>query len=640
MDLQERDLDLLKHYADQLVNLDAKRRLNSLRESSEQQSKRIRREAAEQIATHPENFVEIEKQEYEQLQRVYKSFWDAIAPEMLEWFSKQDFHVVYLYMKEIWPLNEILRNDIASWRQRLILEYPDYWLVNAQGQTGNLRESTVQELLSDATQGSGPRSRPPTEQDAMYLLYQKARRLTRFISKAAASGSLNRKGLPRITAREVAVERQPMVEEVQFHKALFSGRHFVTVLGTVDESDDPDVPDRWTMRIVWFDLGRRQSYRTEDTILPATISGLGDVQIGENALIFRWNLNEQDEHINVFNLNSGQWIFDNPVIVGAALRGHDTSIVLVTRANEVVLLERDQDDYQEYSMLLTEFIAWVRGDMANPPAQHDNGDLALRNGLIPAPAEVFLQSRSAGGERWLEIFGRWIPRTKFPDDVSTVFGEIVSLNFHNSYTRPVLMRYGPRQDYTQAGGPYITDGVVIRRAEPGKKLLNRDEETPPPSAAHSLQRYDLVLNVKNIYDDHTTNLYKLLLRDRSDEINSNSAMMRLDLEPPTQELALSEMALSAIGVIANYVVFFVPMAGRVLIYDLWDLYKLHRETKEEREHPLLSKPLVVEHKRALCNLCSSPANGVCSECKRVSYCSAKCAADDLGEHMVACVNKS
>jgi hypothetical protein len=642
MDLKETDRDLLRRYADQLVSQDAKRRLSLLQEESEQKAKRIRRDAEQEIAAHPERAAEIQEKHYQHLQDLYRVFWQSVAPEMLAWFSQQDFHVVYSYMKEIWPLNEILRNHMPSWRQRLVLEYPDYWLVHAQGQTGNLRESTIQDLLNEAKQGSGPRSRLPSEQDAMYLLYQKARRLTRFLSKAAADGTMIDRDLPGISPQEVAVVRQ-IPEARQYETLLSGGRHTVLVVSKLHQADDDDEPDDRLINIVWFDLGRRQSYSTGDVLLPKSISSVPSVTLGENALLLRWNEDEETERINVFNLNTGEWIFRKPVLVGASLNDHETKILGMSRANVVYLKLRDEDDddgddeeFGPFPMLLSELIAWIKSGMQSPPdvEEESNGNevLALRTGIMAFPAEVFLDPSLTGK---FEIFGRWVPRAPLKGMQQQEGMEIVDFNFQNSYARPLLMRYGPKSSYTRTGGIYLTDGINVRLGEKGD-VLSPEEIMDPPPAEH-LRRYEVNLDTVR---GERFDMSKVLLRDRSDEIHSSSAMLRLKLEPPVQEIPPQALRLMGVSVMANYIVQFLPLDGRVLIYDLWDLYKTHRESEEEREYPLLSKPLVVKHKKALCNVCSAPARGVCSDCKQISYCSAQCAKDDLGEHMVACVNKS
>lgn len=595
MALKDADLNLLKRYADQLEDLEAKKKVTSERDNYEQKAKRIRRDANAEMAAHPENAAAIVKQEEDLLQEAYQAFWQHTGPEMLEWFSTLDFEVVYPYMKEIWPLNELLRNHDPSWRQRLSLEYPDYWMLNKDGETGLLSERSVQELLEDTTKGSGPRSRAPTRADSLYLLYQKARRLTRFINKRA-NGELkgNAAASPPLDYQDLDLE----IESDIFPTIVDCGRHVAAVQFFL--VGDEDEPASSVVQVSWIDLAKRETFNTGRVDIGDLLELPTQLYGGEGALLLRWKY-AASEHVNVLNLNSGKWSFPAPVDITLGLRQFNASFSSMNRVNIVKIEVPDEDgDVEVFDVMLKEFVGWIKRGMKTSPV----ADLQLDGRQTIFPGDVILEEQDDGS---VYVFGRWVPRKRLPDN-GNMRGEFVRFNFNNSYQYPLLHRYGPK------GNDFLTDMRTLRKAEKGNQL--------PRYEAYRHQ------SITGVY------FGGIVLLDRSDEMRSPGAMTAIKLDSPDQ--VAHGLFTENNFVFGNLICRVFPDSGRVFLYDLWSLYKLTRSDPVERERPLLSKPVAV--RKALCNSCSAPATGVCANCKRISYCSAECMSRDLEEHMVQCVN--
>lgn len=594
MALNETGLNLLKRYADAIVDLDARQKVASRREHYEQKVKRIRMDAEAEIAAHAADAKAIVEKREQLLQDAYRTYWHHMGTEMLEWFATQDFDVVYGYMKEIWPLNELLRNHDPSWRQRLSLEYPDYWMLNKDGESGLLSENSVQELLEDTVKGSGPRSRVPTRADSMYLLYQKARRLTRFINKRA-NGELTGSAAasPPLNYQEFDLDIELDVES----RIVNCGRHIAMVQFFL--VGDEDEEGRSVIQVSWIDLAKREVFNTGRVEVGDVLELPTQIYGGEGALLLRWFYTDSDR-VNVLNLNTGKWSFPAPVDITRGLRESNARFSSMNRTNIIKIKAPDEyGDDEPFSVMLKEFVRWIKSGMETSPV----ANLQLDGRQTVFPGDVILEEQDDGS---IYIFGRWVPRRHLPDN-GNMHGEFVRLNFNNSYQRPLLQRYGPN------GDDFLTDMRTIRRAEKGSLL----------------PRYEAYKN------QSITGTYfgGIVLLDRSDEMRFPGAMTTVNLNLP--DIFARGNFTDQYFVFGNLVCQVFPAFGRVFLYDLWSLYKLTRSDPVEREQPLLSKPVAV--RKALCNSCSAPAAGVCSTCKRISYCSAECMDKDLEEHMIQCV---
>lgn len=614
MNLGGPDRELLSRYTDEAEDLNSKRKVSSAYSDYEQEAKRIRKDAEERVVMHPENTTDIQKEMERNLEAAYKAFWDYVGGEMLAWFSTQDFHIVYRYMKEIWPLNNLLREHEASWRQRLVLEYPEFWLLNGDNNIGKLSQSAVHALLSETAQGSGPRSRPATEADAMYLLYQKARRLTRYIFKKATEGK--KMFWPVWAPRQS--KKMPLQHsdlELPFsldtYEIVNSGPYIVVYAITKERDDGED-----KLELYWIDMSRKSAFVSGHMVVENEPSLAIHVDVGEGWLFVSWSISLKKFYINALRLENGEWFFPRPVNIGPKLEQNGLSFerneqgTMMSRVNVLALTTYpipDSDEPQLH-MSLEKLLEWVTAGMVEPIEKYS---FELETLVFPGQVRV--------SKRWFRgvfVEGKWIfPNYRLPIPPAGPL-HVYRLNFHNSYERPVLAR----ARWTN-GLEYLSDYNIARKLE----------SNLPPT------RYFIESDPESHLANDT-----LLLEDHSDEMRAPSALVAVTLATPTWMREVTGLAVpnrlrmrtpprSHIFVYANYIYRVLPTAGMALSYDLWDKYKQSRTQPKERNRPLFSQPHL-----STCSVCSAPASGVCSDCQVTNYCSAQCMNKDRANHIRIC----
>ncbi len=165
-----------------------KRKLDFLQEQTaelQSEAKRIRQSVSEETRARPEEEIAIAEQALQDYQRAVLRTWEIlVAGRIIVLFSYVDFHVVYPYMEALPYLFHYLRKNKQFWQRRVLLEYPRYWDHYVNNNSFEIHPSLLKSLLAESVQSwTSMTTGAPDASDAFYLLYQKARRLTRFLSK-------------------------------------------------------------------------------------------------------------------------------------------------------------------------------------------------------------------------------------------------------------------------------------------------------------------------------------------------------------------------------------------------------------------------------------------------------------------------
>lgn len=574
-----------KYDSSEQVSAGNKRKVSETRSAYEQAAKRLRdspeTEAGKQLGLSALQF----------------QFWSTVMPRLREFFSVLDFSEVAPFMEAIPFVNEAMRNDTDAWRQRIILEYPQYWDLYADEiDSKRLSEFSISELLSDARRGSSPRSREPNRNEANYLLYQKARRLSRFTQRVATDEKF---------ASSVTVQMPFLHEPIRFSNQHFlpygNGCFIYSPEYTREEAppDSAEPPHSWIhLRI--FDLQQRQvrtSERTHSIVsrFPGRPGWYDDATLRDNGqyVLVKWPHNGVSM-INLVNLRSGAWMFNTPLGVidhtlPATNRFFVTSLGGLTESNRLRLdivrrIRRDSDGDDEagqdnpvlpddgvlyYTVTyevqvslrkLIEFAnqGGLKGgrpllrEYADKPSKYD-----LHNGLVVQASPI--------GRDFAEI-----THYALPDPVSIMIDKYIHIsqakqsNFHISYDQP-LIYVTERQD-----GPVVSDGVESRtRGE------WRSEAVP-----YSVQW--LPGDKQNAFIE---------LEDNSDYITWGTGKIRFKVPwaltvPGTRERAY---------VFANWIVVVRPV-GRVgklhtelRLLDMWEWYRANRDNQTDQMRPLVSE---------------------------------------------------
>lgn len=577
---------LLQKYADsEQVSEGNKRKVSESRSTYEQAAKRLRdspeTEAGKQLG----------------LSELQFQFWSTAMPRLRDFFSVLDFSEVASFMEAIPFVNEAMRNDTDAWRQRIILEYPQYWDLYANTiNNKQLSEIAIAELLKDARKGSSRRSREPNRNEANYLLYQKARRLSRFVQRMTTDESFAASmtaGMPSLY--------DPIRFSMQTDVPYGNGRFIYTPEYTRDEPE-PGVegpPHSW-IRFRIFDLQRREMRNSEKTHsivvqYPDRPEWIDNPGIRDNGqyVMTRWS-REGATVINLLNLHSGQWMFNAPLgvidhMLPATNRFFSTILSGLTNANRLLLtivrrIRRDNDgdeeagqddpvlpgDDQLYYTVVYELEVSLESlikfanqgglegerprlkEYAEKEKKYD-----LYNGLV-------LQASSIGRD-FVEITHYALPKpVPILIDKYIHISQAKQSNFHNSYEAP-LIYVTERQD-----GEVVSDGVESRTRG------NWRAETVPYYAEWVLS------------NGHSTFIE---LQDSSDYITWGTGKIRFKLpwalaSPGTRERVYA---------FANWIVVFrlTGSTGKfhteVRVLDMWEWYRYNRDNMQDKIHPLVSE---------------------------------------------------
>lgn len=573
---------LLKRISDQLVDPDAKRHFAEEEIKLENTAKRIRREAHSDVLKDPLFEDEIKERAQQQYDRALKMFWDRVIPDTLEVLSMMDFEVVYEYMKELPAINAAIRNDALSWKRRLILEYPEYWLLNCT-EEGGLREESIAQLLADSKKGSGPRSRHPTREDAMYLLYQKARRLSRYIN--------------RVSSGEIAAAKQHLdsywvipIPVPEYDKVTAVGGAFV--LSYVTKIPKVGGPSVAVLHI--FDA-RTKSVSTIENTAPRGYHRAPKVVVGIEYALIHW---KDEKLMNIVDLSDPAWLFPEPIhLVENMETTRLKSSLPMDRLSFVDYIVNDDNEAEDlrYEITIKKFKHWLKHNRNFELSGYaDWRSVPLLGASVLHP----LDSRAYGAI----LFNPWLPKDYIVNGVFTPQSKIKQANFANSYERPLIYEQKWNKQFT-----ILTDGVTVRR------VVKRDSNSLySVSAAKMSEQY------------HTDTI---IVEDHSNEMRNYGAMLQFTVENDDNVNSKKQR----FSVCGNYVCRLLPMEGLVMIYDLWAWYRQNQSTPEEQNYPLLSAP-DIPPMSPLCDQCGATATGACSECRTRYYCSTQCQDLDRTSH--------
>lgn len=171
-------------------NATTKRQINLLQEETaiiQSEAKRIRKSISEETLARPEKELQILEQAEITYSNLLEKAWKALEiGGVVRLFKYLDFNHVYPYMEAIPPLNVYIRKNEEFWKRRVLLEYPRYWDVYVSASTHQMHKHALDALLRETKPSSTRMTMgAPTASDGFYLLYQKARKLTRFLSRVS-----------------------------------------------------------------------------------------------------------------------------------------------------------------------------------------------------------------------------------------------------------------------------------------------------------------------------------------------------------------------------------------------------------------------------------------------------------------------
>lgn len=576
---------VLREIANQIVDLSNKRHVEQEVETFENAAKRIRVKAEEDVRKEPERASEIERDAERDYSEILMMLWNEIKEEMVATLAEMDFDKVYEYTFKLPMVNQTLRDDGMFWRRRLILEYPDYWMLNTW-EDGRIKPHIVEQLLADTIIGSGPRSRNATVIDAPYLLYQKARRLTRYISRVASTET---------TALTRTVQPSAIIPFESSVGKLAGGGPFVVVFQAVKR--EPENPDGYTAIVEIFDM-RTQGVSTMRKALGNERGKLPRVSVGQEFVLFHW---KENRSMNVINLSVKEWLFPTNISLREGMANlklkklfPNDMLQFVSRFVDVV----GRIQTTSFEIPLSKFREWL-ADRGRPMDDlHD-----WRRAQLPGRSIV---EPKGPGSQAMVLKNPWLPGVFSLKARFTPERRVVRSNLANSYERPILFEQRWNEEYN-----ILTDGTNIRRAE-------KYDEQPLYSISA------MGAGVSNDRDH-------ILLEDRRNEMRTYGAMLSLHMELEGDWFK----QMQEFFVYGNFICRLMPAEARVVVYDLWNWYKANRGSDAEKIHPLISAPSFATT-TPKCDLCGTEAAGVCSVCKRVNYCSAKCQARARKTHQKDC----
>lgn len=589
LDIKPEDKRLLQELERGILEISAKRRFVERRSSLEQKVKRIRRQAGQDELTDSRYAQEIRQRAGMMMEEAVAMFWKEMMPEVIEYLASIDFDRAYQYMVALPVINNELRNNDEYWRRRLILEYPHYFMLSCI-ETGELKDWVVDNLLSQAVAGSGPRSRRPTAKDALYLLYQKARRLTRYINRVA-SGEIKASNLNLDSYQEIdfpVPDGNRTISE--------NGRFVVSYEGLIGR--ETGLP---TAMLTIFDMAWMQSVVITG---PAPDGGIliPRVEIGGEYALLHW---KSIQEINVINLSTRKWLFPAPANLQNGLQFSGARLEGILPTDQVEFSVTQDNDTVGHALEIVALNEWVtdmqRGN--NWPLEEYG---KWRGFNLPGRSVLIPDNSTPDPEFKMVLSNPWLSKPIKVRGAFDINSKIERANFRNSYERPIL--------YEKVWGAFnvLTDGLTVRPAEPYDYIAEYSIEVPTaPNTSYAGQ---------------------IMLRDRSDDMRNYGAAVLFTLKNNPGW----SMAGQIVTVYANYICVVVPNESKIMVFDLWDWYRSNQGSEPERRFPLLGAE-VLESPPLLCARCETqPAKGTCSDCQSTPYCSENCQRLDQEKHQLLC----